>query len=108
MICVRDSDRRPFDSGRQIGVAKRRFPDSGFRISVSELRKIDSCCHGVTHAGESICTSSTLTQRILGELGAVISLTAILERLPSIASNLHQGHIARSHLDLSRPHIKSN
>jgi hypothetical protein len=37
-----------------------------------------------------------------------MGMAAILERLPSIASNLHQGHIARSHLDLSRPHIKSN
>lgn len=54
MILIPDSDWRPFDSGRQIGVAKRRFRDSGLRIPVSKLRKIDSCRHGVTHAGGGI------------------------------------------------------
>lgn len=36
---------------------------------MSKLRKIDSCCYGVTHAGESMCTTCTLTQQIFEELG---------------------------------------
>ena len=75
---------------------------------MSELGKTDSCCHGVIHAGESMCTSSTLTQRILEELGVVMGLADILERLSSIASNLHRGQIPGRQGDLNRPHIKSN
>lgn len=77
MICIRDSDRRPFDSGRQIGVAKRRFRDSGLRISMSKLRKIDSCRYGVTRAGESMCTSFTLTQQIFEEFGGGVMGLAV-------------------------------
>lgn len=54
VTCLCDSERRPFDSGRQIGVAQRRFRDSGLRISVSELKIIDSYRHGVTHPWKGI------------------------------------------------------
>lgn len=101
MICVRDSDRRTFDSECQIGIAKRRFRDSGLRISVSKLQKIDCCSHDVTHPGREPHMSCVMMQQIREELGSRDGLGHSLPSLPKIASNLHHGHIPRNQADLS-------